>query len=170
MPSAEGLTRFKFCTLGAYDRFFRWRKQTCRSPTLVLVGTPPCFVLSAPPSTFVISSDRNGFAATEMTSTIPNKPMGCRTTLHRPSATLARNETTAFSTPTAKSMEKISSNRQNAKDGRQEYPATTEASRLPAALPTRLSPCRHWTPRPLDAGWRPPALQPFAALRDSESR
>ena len=34
----------------------RRRKQTCRSATLVLVGTPPCFVLSTPPSTFVISS------------------------------------------------------------------------------------------------------------------
>ena len=51
--------------------------------------------------------DCNGYAVTEMTSNIPNKPMGCHTTLHRPSAILARNETIAVSTPTAKSMEKI---------------------------------------------------------------
>jgi hypothetical protein len=56
-----------------------------------------------------------------MPSTIPNKPMGCHTTLHRPSAILARNETTTVSTPTAESMEKIISNKQSKKDGKQEY-------------------------------------------------
>jgi hypothetical protein len=54
-----------------------------------------------------------------MTSAIPNKPMGGQTTLHRQPAILARNEATAVSTPTAKSMEKIISNRQGAKDGKQ---------------------------------------------------
>ena len=34
----------------------RWWRSTCRSAAQVPVGTPPCFVLSAPPSTFVISS------------------------------------------------------------------------------------------------------------------
>ena len=49
-------------------------------------------------------------------------------------------------------------------------PATIETSRLPAASPARLSPCRRWTPRPLEAGRRLPALPPFATLHDSESR
>jgi hypothetical protein len=66
-------------------------------------------------------ADCNGYAVTDVTGNIPNKPMGRCATLHRPSATLACNETTAFSTPTAKSMEKIISSRQNAKDGTQEY-------------------------------------------------
>ena len=52
-----------------------------------------------------------------MTNTIPNQPMGSQTTLHRPSAILARDETTAVSTPTAGSMGKIISSRQGKKDG-----------------------------------------------------
>jgi len=35
---------------------FRWWKQTCISPVLVLMSTPPCFVLSTQPATFVMSS------------------------------------------------------------------------------------------------------------------
>jgi hypothetical protein len=87
-------------------------------PTSQHIGEDPADGSEPPPEA---KADRNGFAVTEMTSTIPNRPMGCQTTLHRPSAVLACNETTAVSTPTAESMEKIISNRQNKKDGKQEY-------------------------------------------------
>ena len=66
-------------------------------------------------------ADSNGFAITEMTNAIPNQPVGCQTTLHRPSAILARDVTTAVPTPTAGSMGKIISNRQGKRDGKQEY-------------------------------------------------
>ena len=65
----------------------------------------------------ITGADSNGFVITEMTNAIPNQPMGCQTTLHRPSAILARDETTANSTPTAGSMGKIISSRQGKTDG-----------------------------------------------------
>ena len=80
-------------------------------------------------------ADSNGFAVTEMTKAIPNQPVGCQTTLHRPSAILARDVTTAVPTPTAGSMGKIISNRQGKRDGMQEYLFSTDATYTRSTVP-----------------------------------
>ena len=46
-------------------------------------------------------------------------------------------------------------------------PTETRSSRVPAALPARLSPCRRWSPRPWSASRLAPELPPLAAPRSS---